>query len=117
MGLALMQNAARKSIMATAAYDAVLTPTLAAPPAPIGSLRDDDDPARDFENQKRFTPYTAAYNVTGQPAISLPLHWTEEGLPIGVMLVGRPAGEAALLSLASQIEGAAPWSHRHPAQW
>jgi amidase len=117
MGLALMQNAARTSIMASVGYDAVLTPTLAAPPAPIGSLRNDDDPARDFDNQKRFTPFTAAYNVTGQPAISLPLHWTDEGLPIGVMLVGRPAGEAALLSLASQLEAAAQWSHRHPAQW
>jgi amidase len=117
MSLALMQNAARKAIVASTPYDAILTPTLAAPPAGVGELRNDEDPAADFEAQKRFTPFTAVYNVTGQPAISLPLHWTEGDLPIGVMLVGRPAGEAALLSLAAQIEAARPWTHRHPPQW
>jgi amidase len=117
MSLALMQNAARRAIAATAKYDAILTPTLAAPPAGVGEIRNDEDPAADFEAQKRFTPFTAAYNVTGQPAINLPLYWNEAGLPIGVMLVGRPAGEAALLSLAAQVESARPWTHRHPPQW
>ena len=55
---------------------------------PIGYF-DDVDPAENFERQKRFTPYTSIYNVTGQPAVSVPLHWTEDGLPIGVMFVGR----------------------------
>jgi amidase len=64
-----------------------------------------------------FTPWTAVYNASGQPAASLPLHWTPEGLPIGVMLIGRPAGEAALLALSAQIESASPWSKRHPAIW
>src|SRR4029078_13628044 len=77
-----------------------------------------DDPAADFEAQKRFTPFTALWNVTGMPAVSLPLHHTapmpgaDRGLPVGVMLAGRPAGEAALLSLAGQVEAAAPWQDR-----
>ena len=74
-------------------------------------------PWRDFDNQKRFSPFTAVYNVTGQPAVSLPLHWTADGLPIGVMLAGRPYGEAALIELAAQLEAARPWAHRKPALW
>ena len=74
----------------TAHLDAVLTPTLAQLPQPVGWFDRGVDPAEDFERQKRFTPYTAMYNTTGQPAISLPLFTSREGLPIGVMLVGRP---------------------------
>jgi amidase len=95
----------------------ILTPTLAQPPIGVGALRDDDDPARDFENQKAFTPFTSVANMTGQPAITLPLGWTPTGLPIGVMLAGRPAGEAQLLALAAQLEAARPWSARHPECW
>lgn len=115
--LAAMHVAARAAVAATAGYDAVLTPTLASPPVPVGGLRDDADPAADFRAQQRFTPFTAAYNITGQPAISLPLHWTAEGLPVGVMLVGRPAGEVALIALAAQLEAARPWAQRRPAIW
>ncbi len=61
-----------------------------------------------------FMPFTAQFNVTGQPAISLPLHQGTDGLPIGVMLAGRPAGEAELLSLAASVELARPWRHRLP---
>ena len=99
----------------------MLTPTLALPPRPIGwfcgTADDPVDPAEDFERQKRFTPYTAVYNASGQPAASLPVHWSADGLPVGVMLVGRPAGEAALLALSAQLEAAAPWADRHPAMW
>ena len=115
--LAGMQTVARRAVVALAPYDAVLTPTLAQPPLPVGAMRDEDDPAGDFEANKRFTPYTAVWNVTGMPAISLPLHWTPEGLPVGVMLAGRPAGEAGLLALSAQIEEAAPWAARRPACW
>ncbi|HXY44855.1 MAG TPA: amidase [Acidimicrobiales bacterium] len=115
--LATAQLAARRAIVATAGYDAVLTPTLAQPPALVGGLRDDARPDRDFDAQKRFTPFTAPANVTGQPAISLPLHWTPDGLPIGVQLIGRPAGEASLLSLAAQLEEARPWRGRLPSCW
>jgi amidase len=112
-----LRRIAASALQALVAYDVVLTPTLAALPAPVGSLRDDENPAQDFENQKRFTPYTSAWNVTGMPAVSLPLHWTEDGLPVGVMLAGRPAEEHVLLSLAAQLETAAPWRERHPACW
>jgi amidase len=108
---------AARAIQRLAPYDAVLTPTLAQPPLPVGAIRDDDDPARDFENQKAFTPWTSAWNLTGMPAVSLPLHWTADGLPVGVMLAGRPAEEHVLLSLSSQVEAAAPWLDRRPACW
>jgi amidase len=108
----------RKGIAATAHLDAVLVPTVAMLPRPVGwFIGDDDDPAADFERQKAFTPYTALYNTTGQPAISLPLYESSEGLPIGMMLVGRPAGDAALLALAAQVEAARPWLDRRPAIW
>jgi amidase len=100
-----------------APYDAVLSPTLAQPPLPIGEIRDDADPARDFENQKRFTPFTAVWNLTGMPAASLPLHQTSAGLPVGVMLASRPAREDVLLSLSAQLEAAAPWRGRVPPCW
>jgi amidase len=115
--LATLRRVAADAVRALSPYDAVLTPTLAAPPAPVGSLRHDDDPARDFEDQKRFTPYTAAWNITGMPAVSLPLHWDSAGLPIGVMLAARPAEDHRLLALAAQVEQAAPWHDRHPPCW
>jgi amidase len=83
----------------------------------VGALRDDDDPAADFEAQKRFTPWTSMWNVTGSPAVSLPLHQTPDHLPVGVMLAGRPGDEATLLSLAAQVEAAVPWHDRHPPCW
>ncbi|KAA1425579.1 amidase [Nocardioides antri] len=118
-GLAIgrLRQFAADALVALAPYDAVLTPTLATPPLPVGDIRDDADPAADFEAQKRFTPWTSAWNVTGMPAISLPLHWTDDGLPVGVMLAGRPADEETLLALAAQVEAAAPWSDRRPPGW
>ncbi|WP_205474289.1 amidase [Nocardioides sp. SYSU D00038] len=119
LGLAIgaMRRFAAAALEQLAAYDAVLTPTLASPPLPVGAIRDDIDPARDFEAQKAFTPWTSAWNVTGMPAVSLPLHQTPDGLPVGVMLAARPAEEELLLSLAAQVELAAPWAHRKPAGW
>ncbi|MDT4935278.1 MAG: amidase [Pseudonocardiales bacterium] len=109
---------ARQGIAASAHLDAVLTPTVALLPRPVGwFIGDDEDPAADFERQTRFTPYTAMYNTTGQPAISLPLYQSAENLPIGVMLVGRPGGEAALLALAAQLEAALPWGERRAPIW
>ena len=118
-GLAIgeMCRFAADALTALAPYDAVLTPTLAVPPLPVGAIRDDDDPAADFENQKRFTPWTSAWNVTGMPAASLPLAWTDDGLPVGVMLAARPAEEELLLSLCAQVEAAVPWQHRKPSGW
>ena len=118
-GLAIgaMRRHAAAALTALAPYDAVLTPTLATPPLPVGAMRDDEHPERDFEAQKAFTPWTSAWNVTGMPAVSLPLHWTPDGLPVGVMLAARPAEEGLLLSLAAQVEAAAPWADRRPPGW
>jgi amidase len=118
-GLAIgeLRRIAARALVALAPYAAVLTPTLAQPPLRIGEIRDDADPARDFENQKRFTPWTSAWNLTGMPAASLPLHQTPDGLPVGVMLAARPAEDALLLALSAQVEAAAPWADRHPPCW
>jgi amidase len=115
--IATLLGLARQTAHAWASYDAVLTPTLAAPPVRIGELRDDADPARDFAAQFAFTPITSFYNLTGQPAVSLPLGVGAGGLPIGVMLAGRPAADGDLFALAAQIERAAPWAHRTPECW
>jgi amidase len=118
-GLALgeLRRIAATALEALAPYDVVLTPTLAQPPMRIGEIRDDADPARDFENQKAFTPWTSAWNLTGMPAVSLPLHATPQGLPVGVMLAARPAEEHLLIALSAQIEAATPWRDRRPDCW
>ena len=96
-------------------YDVVMTPALAERPLAIGELdASSADPWRDFRRSGRFTPYTAIFNVTGQPAISLPLFHGDDGLPTAVQLAGRPADEATLLSLAAQLETARPWAERRP---
>ncbi len=118
--LVAMRQAAAGALAALAEYDAVLTPTVAQLPALVGAIRDDDDPAQDFENQKAFTPFTAAWNVTGMPAVSLPTGWSEHGLPIGTMLAGKPGRDHVLYALAAQVEasiepGPRGWS-RPPLQ-
>ena len=115
--MAALQAGTRRAVTATAHCDAVLVPTLAQPPAPVGWFREAGDPRAEFDRMAAWTPFTAVYNSTGQPAISLPLHWSPDGLPIGVMLVGRPADEATLLRLSAQLEQARPWRDRHPACW
>ncbi|MEA2137230.1 MAG: amidase [Solirubrobacteraceae bacterium] len=110
-----LQSFARAITTWSAPYDALLTPALAQPPLRIGALdADGPDPLATFERSGHFTPYTAICNVTGSPAISLPLY-EHDGLPIGVQLVGRPAQEGALLALAAQVEAAARWAGRRPA--
>jgi amidase len=95
-------------------YDAFLTPTLALPPQPVGWFNESGDPAEDHHRELLFTPYTALYNMSGQPAASLPLHWSAEGLPIGVMLAALPGEDGPLFSLCAQAEAAAPWADRRP---
>jgi amidase len=112
-----MQVAARRSIVATAAYDAVLTPTLGLPPQRVEFFAEDGDPLDNLRRQGSFSPFTGVYNMTGQPAVSLPVHWSADGVPIGVSLAGRPAGEGPLLSLAGQLERARPWTDRKPPCW
>jgi amidase len=96
-------------------FDVVMTPALAQRPVRIGDIDAcSDDPWEDFRRSGQFTPYTAVFNVTGQPAISLPLFHGEDGLPLGVQIAGRPADEATLLSLAGQLEAVRPWAGRRP---
>lgn len=131
-----LQLEARKIGQFFEEYDVLLTPTLSQPPVPIGSLQPPSgkqilmnlvartnaswllkamktiEPlARQVFN---FTPYTAPFNVTGQPAMSVPLYWNEAGLPIGMQFVGKFGMEATLFRLASQLEYAKPWSERLP---
>lgn len=113
---AYLQSVLRQALTVLNSYDAFLCPTLASPPVPVGYF-DEVEPAENFERQKRFTPYTALFNISGQPAVSLPLHWSSDGLPIGVMLAGRIGDEATLISLSAQLEAARPWRDRHPDIW
>ena len=96
-------------------WDLLLTPTLAEPPAPLGTFA--NNPAAPLAPMVRaaaYVPFTPPFNSSGQPAISLPIHWSADGLPIGVQLVSAYAREDVLLRVAAQLEGAAPWAHRHP---
>jgi amidase len=115
-GQAQLQAAMRRALPVTDSFDAILQPTLAQPPVPLGYFTD-ADPATDFERQKAFTPYTSLYNITGRPAVNVPLHWTADNLPIGIMLAGRPGGEGPLISLSAQLEAARPWAARKPSMW
>jgi amidase len=106
-----LQAFAREIVTWAAPYDAILTPALAQAPLPHGALDTSlPDPAATFRRSGEFTPFTAICNVTGQPAISLPLYDRADGLPLAVQLIGRPAGEGPLLALAAQLEAALPWT-------
>jgi amidase len=94
-------------------YDLLLTPTLGAPPPELGWFTA-AGPEQEGARVASFIPYTAQFNLTGQPAVSLPLHWTPGGLPVGVQLVAAYGREDILVRIASQLEQAAPWSGRHP---
>ena len=109
-----LQLLARRIVSFWSEVDVVLTPTLAIPPVPIGWQEEVDGAIEQLFRNTEFTPFTAVANLTGQPAMSLPLHWSEAGLPIGVHAIGPPAGDALLLSLAAQLEAARPWRDRRP---
>jgi amidase len=107
-----MQGLGRLVVTAMAPYDAVVTPVMAHRQAKIGSI--DPEAGMDaFQKAGAFTPYTAVLNVSGQPAISLPLY-EDDGLPVPVQVIGRPAGEWDLLRLSAQVERANPWADRRP---
>jgi amidase len=96
-------------------YDLLLTPSLAEPPPVLGDIgRQDDDGMNAAGRSIPFAAYTAPFNVTGQPAMSVPLYWTESGLPIGVQLAAAPFREDVLIRVAAQLEEAAPWADRRP---
>jgi amidase len=100
----------------TQGWDLLLTPTLAEPPLPIGEIRNDpDSPMAPLLRSGRFVPFTPTFNTSGQPAISLPLYWSADGLPIGVQLVAAYGREDVLIRVAAQLEAASPWADRRPA--
>jgi amidase len=115
LAVAQLQAASRASIALWDDYDVVLTPALAQRPVRIGEIDSTSaNPLHDFARSGQFTPYTALFNVSGQPAISLPLYHGDDGLPVGVQAVGAPAREDVLLSLGAQLEAAQPWADRRP---
>jgi len=103
----------RSFIRRLSRFDAVLTPALALTPRPLGWY-DQDDAEHNFEQQVQYTPFTSMVNVSGLPAITLPVCQTDEGLPMGVQLIGRPGGEATLLALGAQLERRFRWQDRVP---
>ena len=111
-----LRRSARRLVLFWSGYDVLLTPTLAQPPLAIGALAPPPGEAAlgMLLRSADFVPFTPLWNVTGQPAISLPMHVSPEGLPIGVQLVGPPAGEELLIALSAQLEQAAPWAQRRP---
>lgn len=110
---ARLQRHSRTVISFLTQFDAVLTPALAQRPVPIGEIHGlGPDPWGHYRRSSRFTPYTALCNLTGVPAIALPLYQGEDGLPLSVQLIGPPLGEDILLTLSAQLERALPWAER-----
>jgi amidase len=112
-----MQAAAARSIAAVAEYDVVLTPTMARAPDTLDYFDEDADPLAALLRHSPYSTFTMPYNMTGQPAVSLPLHRNENSLPIGVQLAARHGDESTLLSLAAQLERARPWTSPRPPRW
>jgi amidase len=115
--VAQLQALARGLVAFFAGYDLLLTPALAERPLAIGECDGlGERPLEDLERSGRFTPFTSLFNVTGQPAISVPIGFGEDNLPTGVQIVGKPLGEDTLLQVAAQIEAARPWAHQRPPE-
>jgi amidase len=115
IAVALLQSLSRQIGQFFVDYDLCLTPTLPEPPVPLGSFDSPpEDPLRGFNRAAELVPFTALYNVTGQPAMSVPLYWNADGLPIGTHFVARFGDEATLFRLAAQLEEARPWARRRP---
>lgn len=115
---AVMARATREAARFHRTYDVWFSATLGAPPVPLGTFdMEERDPKKAFAPLIDYVPFTAMQNVTGQPAINLPLHWNDRGLPIGVQFVGRFGDELTLLQLAAQLEEAQPWRNRKPPVW
>jgi amidase len=99
-------------------YDIWLTPTLAEPPVPLGTFDSTaEEPLRGFDRAAAFVPFTPICNATGQPAMSVPLYWNADGLPVGTHFIGRFGDEATLFRLAAQLEEARPWADKKPPIW
>jgi amidase len=112
--LTTIQKAARKIAEFFTRYAVWLTPTVAEPPVPLGAFTSQTDPWDGLIRAGMFAPFTGMANFTGQPAMSVPLFWNSQGLPIGTQFVGRFGDEATLFRLASQLEQARPWARHWP---
>ena len=108
-----MFRRSREIVTETMNYDCLLTPTVTLTPQPLDTFLAVTE--RVAEDDLAFIPFTYPFNISGQPAISLPLGWSSDDLPIGVQLVGHPFGEARLVALAAQVERVAPWEGKYPA--
>jgi len=96
-------------------YDVILSPVLAKPPVLVGALSNSrSDVEAVYKERAEFMPFTGIYNMTGQPSMSVPLYWTKDGLPIGLMFSARFGDEAVLFRLAAQLEKVRPWASRLP---
>ena len=108
-----MFRRSRDVILESLKWDCLLTPTVTLTPQPLDTFLANTE--RVADDDLAYIPFTYPFNISGQPALSLPLGWSNDGLPIGVQLVGHPYGEALIIALAAQLEGAAPWESRYPA--
>jgi len=98
-------------------WDLLLTPTLAEPPPLLTEFANNPEhPTASMRRAGRFASFTPPFNMSGQPAISLPLHWNADGLPIGVQLVAAYGREDVLIRVASQLEQSNPWKDKHPSE-
>lgn len=112
----MLQRVAREVGRFMQSYDVWLTPTLGDPPLPLGSFDSPPgDPLAGLRRAQEFVPFTPIANATGQPAMSVPLVWNADGLPVGVHFFGRFGDEATLFRLAAQLEAARPWRDRRPS--
>jgi amidase len=115
LAVTALQSTSRAVTEMFAPYDVVLTPTITAPPYPLGTFdAPADNPMMALVRAADFVPFTTIANFTGLPAMSVPLHWNEAGLPVGTMFTGKYADEATLFRLAAQLESARPWDGRRP---
>lgn len=114
--LATLTAFERSVIRQFSSFDAIITPTLAQTPRPLGWYESEDGELN-FAQQVQYTPFTSFVNVSGLPAITLPVGETASGLPMGVQVIGRPGGEATLLALGVQLERRFRWDLRHPPVW
>ncbi len=118
IAVAMLQMVSREIGRFSEGYDAWITPTLGAPPIKNGVIdTSQKDVMAAFAPIIDYVPFTAIANVTGQPSISLPLHWSADNLPVGVLFTGRFGDEASLLRIAAQLEQAKPWIDRKPPVW
>jgi amidase len=115
MAVQTLQIFARRIAQFMQNYDLILTPVLAEPPVPLGTFAPKpEDAMAGMKRSGLFAPFTAIQNMTGQPAMSVPLFWNDAGLPIGVQFAARYGDEATLFRLAAQLEAARPWADKHP---